>query len=369
MKVLINRTDAIGDTLLTMPMAEYIKDKYPKAKVIFLVSPRSAPLLLHHPWISEVWTIPSNRSWLVKLIFLFKRILKEDLDAYFYVGGTHLPSFLTWLLRVKIRGGIKSRWPAFLYLNYGMRQKRSMVEMHEAEYNLNLLRPLDIVYDYRERESIPAQVFLTTEDIELGKKTLSELWTPEKMGADLPYLIIHPGMRGHTLNWPAKNYARFIERFERTYPGKFRYVLSYTPVDGPYITPLKSFIQDSDSREITSKILFLDGQSIGLRTYMSIVKNAAFFLGPSTGTTHIAHQLNVPTIGIYSPIKVQSALRWSPFPGNKVKIMVPDVVCGERFVCAGEICPYYECMGKIEVDDVVRASAELLGLSLTKIAR
>jgi len=372
MKVLINRTDAIGDTLLTMPMAQYIREKYPEAKVIFLVSPRSAPLLLHHPWINEVWTIPSNRSWLVQLIFLFKRILNEKLDTYLYVGGTHMPSFIAWFLRIKTRGGIKSRWPAFLFLNRGMRQKRSMVEMHEAEYNLNLLKCLGISYDYRERDKIQSQIFLTSEDIDLGKKTLSELWQNgkfDKKSSDLPYLIIHPGMRGHTLNWPVKNYARFIERFERTYPGQFRYLLSYTPVDGPYITPLKNFINDSDFRDVANKILFLDGQSTGLRTYMSIVKNAAFFLGPSTGTTHIAHQLQIPTLGIYSPIKVQSSLRWSPFPGKKVKVMVPDVVCGERFLCAGEQCPYFECMGKIEVDDVVRSSAELLGLSLTKIAR
>ena len=82
------------------------------------------------------------------------------------------------------------------------------------------------------------------------------------------------------------------------------------------------------------------------------MKNASLFVGPSTGTTHIANALDIPQIAIYSPIKVQSALRWGPYKqGDKVKVLVPDVVCGETKHCAGASCPYYECMSKIEVEE------------------
>jgi heptosyltransferase III len=362
-KILINRTDAIGDTLLTMPMAQFIKEKYPSARVLFLVAPRCVPLFTNHPYIDEVWTIPTNRSRPVQLIFLFKRMLKENITSYFYVGGTHMPSFIAWLLRIKIRGGLKSRLASFFWLNRAIRQKRSMVEMHEVEYNLNLLKPLEIFYHYQEKNKIGPQIHLTLDEIAEGRKYLMEQWGEHK------YIVIHPGMRGHTLNWPVKNYARFIERFERYYPGQFRYVISYTPSDGPYIAPIKEYFKQEDLEYLQDKILFLDGQSIGLRTYMGVVKNAALFLGPSTGTTHIAHQLNVPTLAIYSPIKVQSALRWAPFPFQGIKLMVPDVVCGERFFCAGVQCPYYECMGKIEVQDVVNNCATLLKLELPQVKK
>ncbi len=46
---------------------------------------------------------------------------------------------------------------------------------------------------------------------------------------------------------------------------------------------------------------------------MNLISNASLFIGPSTGPTHIANALGIHTISIYSPIKVQSALRWSPF--------------------------------------------------------
>jgi hypothetical protein len=55
-------------------------------------------------------------------------------------------------------------------------------------------------------------------------------------------------------------------------------------------------------------------------------------------------------------------MRWGPFNQDpkRVRVVVPDVVCGQSYNCAGESCPYYKCMGKIEVDDVVDIAIELL---------
>ena len=97
---------------------------------------------------------------------------------------------------------------------------------------------------------------------------------------------------------------------------------------------------------------------------MGVLSHASLFVGPSTGTTHIASVLGVPVVGLYSPIKVQSALRWAPVTKNpdKIKILVPDVICGEVKKCAERECPYYECMGKIEVEDVVKQATAIMEL-------
>ena len=41
-------------------------------------------------------------------------------------------------------------------------------------------------------------------------------------------------------------------------------------------------------------------------------------------------------------------------------IFSPDVVCPEKYYCSGKSCPFYECMGKIKVDQVVAKSLDLL---------
>jgi ADP-heptose:LPS heptosyltransferase len=97
---------------------------------------------------------------------------------------------------------------------------------------------------------------------------------------------------------------------------------------------------------------------------MSILSKAAVFVGPSTGTTHIAAVIGVPVVSIYSPIKIQSSLRWGPLAKdkNKVKILVPDVICGEVKKCALRDCPYYECMSKIEVEDILKQALMIMDL-------
>ena len=77
----------------------------------------------------------------------------------------------------------------------------------------------------------------------------------------------------------------------------------------------------------------------------------------------MANALGVKQVGIYSPIKVQSTLRWGPFDLKEdySRLVTPDVGCGQTHVCAGEACPYFECMGKIEVEEVLQKALSLLG--------
>ncbi len=95
---------------------------------------------------------------------------------------------------------------------------------------------------------------------------------------------------------------------------------------------------------------------------MAVLSNADLFVGPSTGTTHLANVLGVKIVTVYSPIKVQTSLRWGPFfrDTETVRVVVPDVVCGEKFQCAGTSCLYYECMEKVEVDEVFESAKQLL---------
>ena len=74
----------------------------------------------------------------------------------------------------------------------------------------------------------------------------------------------------------------------------------------------------------------------------------------------MAASLKVPVLGIYSPIKAQSALRWGPVGDGTIEVVSPNVVCGETLKCAKEQCPYYECMAKIEVDNLLEKVIPIL---------
>ncbi len=357
--IVINRTDAIGDTVLTLPMAHRLKQVYPDCKIIFLTSPRAQDLFFHHPYVDEVEVIDPKLSFfrkLRKLLAFFKRVRP---DTFFHVGGITLPCLVALFCRVPFRGGIKSRWPTFVSLRQGMRQSRSILPISETDHNLELLEPL--FGEISPFEGSPAPHLTLTHDERSSAKLEFSEWV-RNQGADpsREWVFIHPGMSGHTLNWASRNYARLILRLMKNHPGRFLFIISHTPSDEPYLAPLRDHLSKTQEAQVGESVLFFNGATKGLRFTMNVMSHARLFVGPSTGTTHLASCLNVPTVGIYSPIRAQSAVRWGPFYRDRSSVVVPDVVCGEVTRCALERCPYYECMAKIEVDDLARECENLL---------
>ncbi len=365
MNVLINRTDAIGDLILTLPMIVLLKKEMPEANITLVVAERTMPVVVNNPFIDNIWVIPQGLSFFQELIFLVKKFRQHSFESYFFIGGKQWISALAFFFRVKIRGGILSRPLSYLFLNKGLRQQRSLVEMHESDYNMRLLEVLGIKYDYQKKEDYRPRIFLTDQERTQALQNFQLSLTSQ--GIDHSFvksmIFIHPGMSGHTLNWPILDYAKMIELIEKRHPGKFLFVISHTPSDRLYVDLLKeSIVVKEDNRPL---IYYFNGAIHGLRNYMSILERAQLFIGPSTGTTHLAHALDVDLIGIYSPIKVQSVWRWGPYSYHtkKSRVVIPDVICSEQFKCALEKCPYYECMGKLEIEEVLE---EVDGILLTK---
>lgn len=364
MRVLINRSDAIGDSILTSPMAKLIKEKYPQAKITLLLAEKSAPVFQLHPYVDEVKIYHRNRPFYFKINEILRFFREVKPTHYFYVGGGYLPNFVAWLTRVKFRGGLKSRWHTYLFLNKGVRQKRSMVTMHEMEYNLNLLAPMDIAYNFKDKTHYSPEIYLSQDEGEKYFNSFRKDLIKEGIEPERKMIFIHPGMTGHTLNWHSRNYARLVLKFEQKFPEKFLFVISHTPSDHAFLQGFKEIMNKKENDFLKKRVYFFNGQISGLRHYMAVLTKASLFVGPSTGTTHIAAALGVPVVSIYSPIKVQSAFRWGPLAKDKskIRVLVPDVICGEVIKCAERECPYYECMGKIEVEDVLKQAVAIMDL-------
>lgn len=362
MKILINRTDALGDTILTLPIASLLRLKFPEADIRFLISPISAPLFEGHSCVDGVF-LYNKKSSLISRIKSLKNILNEfKPDVYIFVGGDQFVSFYMWLQKVEKRAGLVSKWPSFLFLNSGVRQKRSLVTMHESEYNLDLLRGLGITYDVKEEQDLSPKIQISEKECKSSIDEFDSLISKSGLDSRLPNIFIHPGMTGHTLNWSSRNYGRLIDKMEVKYPNRFNWIISHTASDQKYLSGIRDHIEKCE--HLQNRVFFFDGGVKGLRNYMNVLSKALAFIGPSTGTTHIANSLGVKTVGIYSPIKVQSTMRWAPYnrDEDKLRLVIPDVVCGEQFKCAGNSCPYYDCMSKIEVQDIMNELIDLLNL-------
>lgn len=353
MKIVINRTDAIGDSLLTLPVCECLRENYPEAKIYYIASQRCRGLFDFIGSQDETWFLNHKEKWWRQFLFLIFKMRKIKPDVYIHLGGSSIPSLVALFLLIPKRLGLISKLASWFALNMGTRQKRTDLEKHEVEMNLEVLRPLNLNFKGPYTPQVKSS--------EIRRDAL-KLQMKEKFQNEMKTIFIHPGMTGHTLNWPIKNYAILLHQLQKKYPRRFQVVLSFTGSDAPYIEQFQHQLK----KDPIEDLYFFNGAEKGLKHYIECVSSADLFIGPSTGTTHIANILSVPTLAFYSPIKAQRSTRWRPYFGQEkhLKVIEPLISCRERLECKGESCEHYFCMENLTVEHALQNIEDMLELNL-----
>jgi ADP-heptose:LPS heptosyltransferase len=104
-----------------------------------------------------------------------------------------------------------------------------------------------------------------------------------------------------------------------------------------------------------TEILDLMGQ-LTLRELMAVIGSSHVVVSGATGPAHIAAALDVSTVSIYDPRRNNHPTRWKPL--GKGVVALPDVPVCEK--CIGEACPYWDCLDRITVDEVMVLVAQMV---------
>ncbi len=318
-RVLLIRLDKIGDLISTMcvDQAELLENcdlRWVISKGLGFIPDNALPKRQHLDLSKDDWK--NSLKILIAHIHEFKPDVAISFQAPWWV------SYALWLTKVPVRAGVQSQWHSFIFLNKGLRQRRSLAIQHEADYNFDLLRfALDDIS--KPRPPTPTLELIAPENSDLLKQhQLTSKY----------YVTVHPGMAGSALNWSPKNYIELIEKLR----AKIMVVITGTAADEPFLKEIK----DHFKFDHVSHLVLLQGK-LTAEELFTILKNSKAVIAPSTGVAHMAASLGVKTIGLYSPIQVQHPRRWAA-RGEKVKI----------FVSKNEHPPYNFCMDEISVDDV-----------------
>lgn len=329
-KALFIRLDRMGDLILTLPCENLIRDTHQ----VHWVTPRGLDFVTKQSQPQKTFT-SFTKEFSLKDFISFCRLIKSQKPEVSI--SFHVPwwiNFALWLMRVKKRGGVLSQWHSYLFLNKGLRQKRSQCEHHELEYNYLLV---EFVFGLKKdsRQWVPL--------------TLTEPETHE-MNFDTTqhYFVVHPGMGGSALNWSPKQYAQLIHSLT----DRANVVITGTQSDDVYLKPIKQLLKENN------RVVWLDKQLNGYQL-LKLLNNAIANIAPSTGVLHLSASLGAPSIGVYSPIRVHQDKRWGP-KGKDVACYSPTVPCPAHFECLEKACPQYFCMQKMPIEAVLTKALSYL---------
>jgi ADP-heptose:LPS heptosyltransferase len=341
LRILIVRADRIGDVVLSTPVISVIHRNYPEARLTLMVQAPVAPLVSgisgldgtliydprgRHQGLGGFWRLVQDlRAGRFRIVIALQTQWRLGLAILF--SG------------IRYRVGPWSKLHSYLVYNRGVRQRRSEVEMHEADYNLQLLRKIGIRLGAR-----PAETAIALSD---SARAQARAWLlAQGWRAEAPLVVIHPGMGGSALNWPEAHYADLARRLLAQ---GAQVLLSAGPADRVAVERVHEGIVKAVSAEASAPAgLFVMDPVVerGIDFLGGLLELAQVVVAPSTGPLHVAVALGKRVVTVFPPIRVQSAIRWGPYLRDdaRASVLHSEVYCGEDFHCRGAECHYFPCM-------------------------
>ncbi len=297
-KILVSRTDNIGDVILTLPMLGIIKNHYPDCSLYFLGSNYTQPIAARCEHIDHFIAVEELTLDSLKTL---------ELDVFIHVYPKKYLAVLAKKAGIPVRIGTSHRLYHWSTCNKRISFTRINSHSHEAILNLNLLEPLEISNDYSLDDLIDYTGWMT--------KQIKH----EELDEDKCNIIFHMKSNGNAVEWPVKDFMSLSKLMpEDTY--------------SIYLTGTQSEKEliESECPAILERVNVKDmmGQ-FGLDEFIDFVGSSDGLIACSTGSLHISSANGVNTLGLYPKKRPMHSGRWSPI-GRKTQIIDSDLVVKEN---------------------------------------
>lgn len=293
-KIIVIRTDRIGEVLLSTPVIEALYKYFPGVKIDFVTSQYSTDIVSDRTDIDEVIIFDtfSKRLPVWSAISLADKLRSKRYDMAIILNPhkiLHLGSFLA---GIPIRVGFNRKWPFLLTHKAG--DTRDAARMHEVEYNLELLRIIDIYVDklcpfmpVLSKSSFYTEGIFNQRGIKSGSKIV----------------VIHPGSSNTKKQWGIDNFKKVAEALSET--GNIDIVI----------------IGDRSEKHLGAKIVPGRKKNVHDLTGLFTIKQLAAFLKKAdilitndNGPMHIAAAVGTKVIALFNKDAYGSnPVRWGPY--------------------------------------------------------
>ncbi len=316
-RIIISRTDNLGDVILTLPMAGILKKEIPGCYILFLGKKYTKPLIDACEFVDEFvdWDeiklmLPACRTGRDAGCWMLDNE-KFQADVILHVFPVREIQKLAKDSKIPLRIGTSHRWYSWLYCNILVHYSRKKSDLHEAQLNLKLLEPLGITKKFT--LSAIASFFGLTKLANSPALQLSSS-PARQLTSSVFNLILHPKSKGSAREWGLDNFSKLIGLLPEE---KFRIFITGTKEEGAL---MNEFLYQHRNR-----ITDMTGKQ-SLAELFSFINSCDGLVAASTGPLHIAAALGKRAIGIYAPMRPIFPQRWAPL-GKNATYLVLDKKC------------------------------------------
>jgi len=330
-RILISRTDRLGDLILALPFVETIKSRYPQSTVDVIASLYASPILENNKNINKILRVQNDQLLSNKMYKkdLLQKIRKGKYDIVVALYPERQISRLFYKANIPTRVGTAGRFHS-IFFNTLLFHSRKKNLKHEFEYNLDFLT----FFKKGKKITFP-KVYLRQKEIDNARRILNDAQIAGE------FIVIHPGSGGSAERWPIGNFIKLYRILEKK---GLQLIVSGSEQEG--------IIIDKVSKEMGIKIKKMTGDT-DLRTLAAVLSLARLVIANSTGPLHLSVAVGTQVAGLYPSKKAMSPVRWGPL-GEKDRVIQPP---GEECHCPPRHCV---CMQKVTPEKVAVEILEML---------
>ncbi|MDR2668425.1 MAG: glycosyltransferase family 9 protein [Desulfovibrio sp.] len=335
MRIAVWNTAFLGDAVLTLPLIQSLRLRFPKAETDFHVRSGLEDLFRPHPALNAVFGYAKDGRSGDGLFAQARRAAARRCDLWISAHGSFRSALIAALAGADERIGYAG--PVWSKLLYTKTVHRRFGEMHEIDRLLELLRPLGD----GPRVDWP----------EIALDPISARKAGEYFARlPGPVLGIHPGSMWATKRWPEEYYA---EVGARALAHGASVLLFAGKGEEAVSRAVRAMIADKpDGRAAEKQGRLHDfGGRLSLPDLAAFLSRLSCYLGNDSGPMHLAWAQRRPVTAVFGPTVEKLGF----FPrGKSASVIEKDLPCRPCGLHGPVSCPlrHHRCMRDIHPDEV-----------------
>jgi heptosyltransferase III len=285
-RVIVIVTRQIGDVLLTTPLIQATKERWPQAQIDVLGFAGTLGMLRGNPAVHEFIEVPAGSGWRQARQLLPRLWRRYDLAL---VAEASDRAHLYGWAAAKLRSSLVPQRRSIAWWKKRLSQHAVTID---DEYTPTVVEKLALLSPWG---SPPETVEVTPPEMQdLPADLLAQL-------RDAPVVVHVPSMWRYK-QWPV---AHFAEVIEALLAHGHQVVLTGTrsEVDQAHIAGVTHL-------GVARGLIDVSGQ-LNLNQVATLLKRAALYVGPDTSVTHLAASTGTPVVTMFGPT---NPMRWGPWP-------------------------------------------------------
>ena len=276
-RILISRLSHIGDCILTIPVANAIRQAYPDAFIAWAIESPGDRMIKECRSVDEVIVVP--KSWLKKPLQtwrLRKRLRSYKFDIAIDPQSLTKSAGISWLSGARQRIGLQK--PLGRELSPWLNNRLvSVGKRHVVDRSLEMLQALNI-----EQPAVDFDLVVPEDAQQIAEEII------QSCSKHRQFVVVNPGA-----GWKSRQWCN----------QRFGQVCNYLASQHD-LTPLVTWFGDAEEAMANEIVKASDGAAVKspstkLWELGGLIQKSLFYMGCDTGPTHLAAALNTSCITLF----------------------------------------------------------------------